>query len=130
MAVEMAAPRAPREDHDALTEWVNIIAFTERGAHHLLLQLHEGHAGRGVRERDQRGSTPATAASAREPLTDLRPESEPLLTESASDANKSPGPGETTTSGFRELSMKNATASEGDDSTIDFVVMLDRRRRR
>ena len=41
IAVKMAAPSAPREDHDALTEWVNAIAFTER-TRHLLMQCDKG----------------------------------------------------------------------------------------
>ena len=41
IAVKMAAPSAPREDHDALTEWVNAIAFTERNRH-LLMQCKKG----------------------------------------------------------------------------------------
>ena len=41
IAVKMAAPSAPREDHDALTEWVNAIAFTERNRH-LLMQCTKG----------------------------------------------------------------------------------------
>ena len=41
MAVKMQAPSAPREDWDALTEWVNVIAFTERNRH-LLLQCTKG----------------------------------------------------------------------------------------
>ena len=41
IAVKMAAPSAPREDHDALTEWVNVIAFTER-TRHLLMQCTKG----------------------------------------------------------------------------------------
>ena len=39
IAVKMAAPSAPRED--ALTEWVNVIAFTERNRH-LLAQCEKG----------------------------------------------------------------------------------------
>ena len=41
IAVKMAAPSAPREDHNALTEWVNVIAFTER-TRHLLMQCEKG----------------------------------------------------------------------------------------
>ena len=41
IAVKMAAPSAPRDDHDALTEWVNVIAFTER-TRHLLMQCEKG----------------------------------------------------------------------------------------
>ena len=41
IAVKMAAPSAPRDDHDALTEWVNVIAFTER-TRHLLMQCTKG----------------------------------------------------------------------------------------
>ena len=41
LAVKMAAPSAPREDRDALTEWVNVIAFTER-TRHLLMQCAKG----------------------------------------------------------------------------------------
>ena len=41
VAVKMAAPSAPRADHDALTEWVNVIAFTER-TRHLLMQCTKG----------------------------------------------------------------------------------------
>ena len=41
MAVKMQAPSAPREDWDELTEWVNVIAFTERNRH-LLLQCTKG----------------------------------------------------------------------------------------
>ena len=41
IAVKMAAPSAPREDRDALTEWVNVIAFTER-TRHLLMQCTKG----------------------------------------------------------------------------------------
>ena len=41
MAVKMAAPSAPRDDHDALTEWVNVLAFTER-SRHLLMQCTKG----------------------------------------------------------------------------------------
>ena len=41
IAVKMAAPSAPMEDRDALTEWVNVIAFTER-TRHLLLQCTKG----------------------------------------------------------------------------------------
>ena len=41
IAVKMAAPSAPREDRDALTEWVNVIAFTER-SRHLLMQCSKG----------------------------------------------------------------------------------------
>ena len=41
IAVKMAAPSAPREDHNALTEWVNVIAFTER-TRHLLMQCTKG----------------------------------------------------------------------------------------
>ena len=41
IAVKMATPSAPRDDHDALTEWVNVIAFTER-TRHLLMQCEKG----------------------------------------------------------------------------------------
>ena len=41
IAVKMAAPSAPRDDHNALTEWVNVIAFTER-TRHLLMQCEKG----------------------------------------------------------------------------------------
>ena len=41
IAVKMAAPSAPREDHDALTEWVNVIGVTERNRH-LLMQCKKG----------------------------------------------------------------------------------------
>ena len=41
IAVKMAAPSAPWDDHDALTEWVNVIAFTER-TRHLLMQCEKG----------------------------------------------------------------------------------------
>ena len=41
ITVKMAAPSAPREDRDALTEWVNVIAFTER-SRHLLMQCTKG----------------------------------------------------------------------------------------
>ena len=52
IAVKMAAPSAPRDDHNALTEWVNVIAFTER-TRHLLMQCDEGNARRDHRKRDQ-----------------------------------------------------------------------------
>ena len=41
IAVKMAAPSAPRTDHDALTEWVNVLAFTDR-TRHLLMQCEKG----------------------------------------------------------------------------------------
>ena len=42
IAVHMAAPSAKREDRDALTEFVNVIAFDER-CRHLLMNCSTGH---------------------------------------------------------------------------------------
>ena len=41
IAVNMASASTPREERDALTEWVNIIAFSER-TRHLLSQCAKG----------------------------------------------------------------------------------------
>ena len=41
IAVNMASASSAREDRDALTEWVNVIAFSER-TRHLLSQCDKG----------------------------------------------------------------------------------------
>ena len=41
IAVHMAAPNTPREDRDALTEYVNVLAFDER-CRHLLMNCSSG----------------------------------------------------------------------------------------
>ena len=42
IAVNLAAPSVPREQRDQLTEWVNVIAFSDR-TRHLLSQCEKGH---------------------------------------------------------------------------------------
>lgn len=67
IAVKMAAPSAPREARDTLTEWVNVIAFTER-SRHLLSQCEKGMLV-AVTGTSRRSSTRAGAADDRRART-------------------------------------------------------------
>ena len=51
IAVHMASANSSREDRNALTEFVNVIAFNER-CRHLLMNCSKGQADRGDRRRD------------------------------------------------------------------------------